>query len=963
MRLTFLSVLILFALPAMAARPVSGVVAVSTGPMTAYMDVETDKRNLAIGDDVLLMDTVETSSRTKAQVLLRDESVFSLAPKSKVVFDEFVYDPGVDNKLVARVAGGAVRFISGKIADEDNQDVQIKAGRATVGIRGTEIIAAHNDDKSTFVLLSGEIDVATDAGRITLDRAGWGIDVAADGALGIPRRVPITELVALTAPPPEESDEGEESGDETASEESDGEGDESADAETESETDSDTESEGQVEADASGDTASAGEGDSGGDSAFDAALSGGSSSEAEPMPSVSVAPPAVAPEPIAVDITASLDAVVENVSLDRQNTEATANALPALILSQNTINTRPFYASDAKILVREGRRWDEAYYDVLRDLITAKFPTTQNSDTTLPAYDGFNYVHRVDTAVNDGTNLVQAEVDLANYDAVLVIGSTQGAASAYDANGQVTGNDYHVNGELTTNEISLLSNFAQGAGQVTVMSRSGSSLVDEIDSYLDVFSNSIAMNSLTGIADLTMQPSQPNAALTLGVTSLVHDYNGSFEQLDFSGSTTAQNLLQDSLGGTQQAALTFGDSGNIYVTRHVCGADGSGVYGIEAMTHDAAVFCSNLISAMAPTDSLRAVEVGQLSISGESNVSFELLSDTSGYFTILGNRLLLDGGATPTPGPYDITVGVTIGDGAQVSMTQTVNVTEATRESHIIASSSTHNVDSTVTLPDTLGGTLKTELPSWVSIGTQSGTPTLGGVIRLHYEHTIDGTVFDRYHDLVVNTGCTSDYCTAFLDSLDTKTPLTEGRHFSMTGHQADFDAFYTSFGNGTGTFRGHESISVVNSHDLDSHLEVTVNYAARTTDMTSRGSFSVDTVGSGTVTGSWTTQYTGMDFSETHASCIGTGSLCTYDSAGLTAGVTSLTCTGTSGLCATQNHNNVDIRPIVELTPMPLQGHSGDESYALIAGHKINDANAYVTISPTASINGDSVRTALTPR
>lgn len=960
MRLSLVSALILFALPALAARPVSGVVAVSTGPMTAYMEVETDKRNLAIGDDVLLMDTVETSTRTKAQVLLRDESVFSLAPKSKVVFDEFVYDPGVDNKLVARVAGGAVRFISGKIADEDNQDVQIKAGRATVGIRGTEIIAAHNDGKSTFVLMSGEIDVTTDSGRITLDRAGWGIDVAADGALGVPRRVPIAELIALTAPPPEENDEGDDS-------EAEGEGDESgeetASEESESEDSAEADADAQAEPDAQAEADTTSDGDSGGDSSFDAALSGGGIDDAEPLAAVSVAAPVIAPEPIAVDVSASLDAVVENVSLDRQATEAASNAGPQLLLTQNTINTRPFYASDAKILVREGRRWDEAYYDVLRDLMAAKFPTAQNSDTTLPTYDGFNYVHRVDTAVNDGTNLVQAEVDLANYDAVLLVGSTQGAAPTYDVNGQVTGSDYHVNGELTANEISLLSNFAQGAGQVTVMSRSGSSMVDEIESYLDVFSTTVAFNSLTGTNDLTMQPSQSDAALTFGVTSLVHDYNGSFEQLAFSGATTAQNLLDDGNGGASQAALTFGDSGNIYVTRHVCGSDGSGVYGIEAMSHDATTFCSNLISAMAPADSFRAVEVGRLSISGETDVSYELLSDGSGYFTILGDRLLLAGGTQPTAGTYEITVGVTIGDAQQVSTTQTVTVTEAARESHIIASSSTHNIDAPVTLPDALGGTLKTELPSWVSISTQSGTPTLGGAIRLHYEHTVDGTVYDRYHDLVVNTGCTSDHCDAFLDSLDTKTPLTEGRHFSLDAHQADFDAFYGSFGSGTGTFRGREILSVANAYDLDSHLEVTVNYGARTTDMTSRGSFSVDTVNRGIITGSWTTQYTGMDFSATHGSCTGTGALCSYDSASLTGGVSSMTCTGTSGLCTTQNHNNVDIKPVVELTPMPLQGHGDSESYALIAGHKINDANAYVTNSPTTPINDGAVRTALTPR
>ena len=72
-------------------KTVSGVVAVSTGPMQAY--TQSIGRDLAAGDDVFLNDQVETGETTRAQVMLRDESVFSLAPSSKVLFDEFVYDP------------------------------------------------------------------------------------------------------------------------------------------------------------------------------------------------------------------------------------------------------------------------------------------------------------------------------------------------------------------------------------------------------------------------------------------------------------------------------------------------------------------------------------------------------------------------------------------------------------------------------------------------------------------------------------------------------------------------------------------------------------------------------------------------------------------------------------------------------------------------------------------------------
>jgi hypothetical protein len=139
------------------ARTVSGVVAVSTGPMQAF--TEAVGRNLIAGDDVFLNDAVETGEATRAQVLLRDESVFSLAPSSKVVFDEFVYDPLAEEGLLeASLLGGGIRFVSGQLAKNRPENIKIRAGKATVGIRGTEIIATHGDDGSTFVLLSGAME-------------------------------------------------------------------------------------------------------------------------------------------------------------------------------------------------------------------------------------------------------------------------------------------------------------------------------------------------------------------------------------------------------------------------------------------------------------------------------------------------------------------------------------------------------------------------------------------------------------------------------------------------------------------------------------------------------------------------------------------------------------------------------------------------------------------------------------
>ena len=189
---------------AAADRVISGVVAVSTGPMQAKHDRGTQAigRELSAGDNVFLNDEVSTGEQTNAQVMLRDESVFSLAPRSQVVFDSFIYDPnGQENFLEANLLTGGLRFVSGKIADRQPQNVTIKAGTATVGIRGTEIIANHSEEGSTFVLLSGAMEISTPGGLQLIDRPGFGLDVSADGTLGGVRRVPIAEINQILSPP------------------------------------------------------------------------------------------------------------------------------------------------------------------------------------------------------------------------------------------------------------------------------------------------------------------------------------------------------------------------------------------------------------------------------------------------------------------------------------------------------------------------------------------------------------------------------------------------------------------------------------------------------------------------------------------------------------------------------------------------------------------------------------------
>lgn len=126
---------------------------------------------------------VETGADGKLQVMLLDETVFTIGANSEMYIDEFVYDPAnaVNNKFSAKVSKGFFRFVTGKIARKEN--IKIKFPYFVGGIRGTEFIAEVSDSGATTItMFSGSIELVPVAGGgpVTV-RAGERIEFAADG--------------------------------------------------------------------------------------------------------------------------------------------------------------------------------------------------------------------------------------------------------------------------------------------------------------------------------------------------------------------------------------------------------------------------------------------------------------------------------------------------------------------------------------------------------------------------------------------------------------------------------------------------------------------------------------------------------------------------------------------------------------------------------------------------------------
>lgn len=139
------------------------------------------------GTTVEMQDLLRTGEG-KLGITFVDNTTVQMTENSKVVIDEFVYDPNQKDagKLAIKVASGTARYASGQIAKNDPSKVKIKTPTATVSVRGTDFTATVGElGDSTIILLPscpvgykkieectvGVIDVETAAGVVTLTEA------------------------------------------------------------------------------------------------------------------------------------------------------------------------------------------------------------------------------------------------------------------------------------------------------------------------------------------------------------------------------------------------------------------------------------------------------------------------------------------------------------------------------------------------------------------------------------------------------------------------------------------------------------------------------------------------------------------------------------------------------------------------------------------------------------------------
>ncbi len=139
----------------------------------------TDSFTAEIDSDIFSFDDVRTGNGRLAIEFL-DSSIVKLTEHSKLVIDEYIFDPDPSkSKMALNMASGTARFISGAFGKIDKENITINTPTATIGIRGTDFTTTVDELGRCLVILlpdengdsSGEITVTTAAGVEILNEA------------------------------------------------------------------------------------------------------------------------------------------------------------------------------------------------------------------------------------------------------------------------------------------------------------------------------------------------------------------------------------------------------------------------------------------------------------------------------------------------------------------------------------------------------------------------------------------------------------------------------------------------------------------------------------------------------------------------------------------------------------------------------------------------------------------------
>jgi hypothetical protein len=149
--------------------------------LTGPTEIVRDKKSIpgTVNTGIEMNDTIITA-KSKTQLTFQDDTTVKITEQSKLVVDDFVYDPkNGSGKLAMKVVLGTARYASGQIAKSTPQNVSVKTPTANIAVRGTDFSMTVDELGRSLIMLlpscdksgciTGVIEVSNDTGIVILD--------------------------------------------------------------------------------------------------------------------------------------------------------------------------------------------------------------------------------------------------------------------------------------------------------------------------------------------------------------------------------------------------------------------------------------------------------------------------------------------------------------------------------------------------------------------------------------------------------------------------------------------------------------------------------------------------------------------------------------------------------------------------------------------------------------------------
>ncbi len=131
-----------------------------TGMQMMAQKTPPQKIRAKAGDTVLVGDTVKTSSKGTAKILMNDDSVVSISPRSRFKITGAVYNPQNKSRESSFfLFAGRVKALVSKFWSPENT-FTIRSKTAVAGVRGTEFVFTIDDSgQSNIAVIEGVVEV------------------------------------------------------------------------------------------------------------------------------------------------------------------------------------------------------------------------------------------------------------------------------------------------------------------------------------------------------------------------------------------------------------------------------------------------------------------------------------------------------------------------------------------------------------------------------------------------------------------------------------------------------------------------------------------------------------------------------------------------------------------------------------------------------------------------------------